>query len=106
MNADTNRLELPLFPPSFLSNQATGDSHALWCLEKARPMGNTGRRAVPKAILCLGLCAALYGVSVLAAAQGAAILYDQGPTRPLSDYVEARVPLSAASPSARPPLNC
>jgi len=70
-----------------------------------RQTRNANRLAIPHAVLCLALCASLYGVSVVAAAQGAAILYDQGPTRPLSDYVEARVPLSAASPSARPPLN-
>ena len=69
-----------------------------------RQTRNANRLAIPHAVLCLALCASLYGVSVVAAAQGAAILYDQGPTRPLSDYVEAMVPLSAASLSARPPL--
>ena len=69
-----------------------------------RQTRNANRLAIPHAVLCLGLCASLYGVSVVAAAQGAAILYDQGPTRPLSDYVESMVPLSAAFLSARPPL--
>ena len=69
-----------------------------------RQTRNASRRTILPAVLCLALCASLYGVSVVAAAQGAAILYDQGPTRPLSDYVESMVPLSAAFLSARPPL--
>ena len=69
-----------------------------------RQTRNANRLAIPHAALYLALRASLYGVSVVAAAQGAAILYDQGPTRPLSDYVESMVPLSAAFLSARPPL--
>ena len=69
-----------------------------------RQTRNASRRAILHAVLCLALCASLYEVSVVAAAQGAAILYDQGSTRPLSDYVESMVPLSAAFLSTRPPL--
>jgi integrating conjugative element protein (TIGR03765 family) len=72
-------------------------------IEKASPHQTTsaGRRAAADAAPYLALCAALSSVSMGSAAQGAAVIHDQGPTRPLSDYVEA-VPSLSVSPSTLP----
>ena len=55
---------------------------------------NANRRSATAVVRCLAFCASLPVVPAGSAPQGAAVLYDQGPTRPLADYVEPVPPLS------------